>query len=201
MLTDVQRHRADGGDIQVLLVATDSVEEAVRTMRPLGIAHHGEVTDVCFREGRMEVVHEFTKRSPRRAFGWAFRPTSPRSSNTWKKKAGTWITTWHAPTTEREPRTSSARCLESSPSLPAEVYLEQDPDRMFKVVRKTAKTCLVFKILAAGRLANSPDAVDEVFRHAFASIKPEDCVIVGMFPLYKDEVKETRIVSAASSGA
>ena len=32
--------------------------------------------------------------------------------------------------------------------------------------------------------------VQKAFKEAFASIKPQDCVVVGMFPRFTDEVKE-----------
>ncbi|MCP5109832.1 MAG: hypothetical protein GY953_03235 [bacterium] len=71
-----------------------------------------------------------------------------------------------------------------------EIYLEKDPERLFRVVRQTGKTCLVFKILAAGRRTNSPKLVDGAFRHTFENIKPHDAVIVGMYPRYRDEITE-----------
>ncbi len=76
------------------------------------------------------------------------------------------------------------------PVPPSEVYLESDPPLAFRVAQQTQKTCFLFKILAAGRLTKSPEAIDEAFKIAFASIKPKDCVVVGMYPRYKDEVKE-----------
>jgi hypothetical protein len=72
----------------------------------------------------------------------------------------------------------------------SELYLETDPPRAYEVARKTSKTCFLFKILAAGRLARSPEDVDKAFKTAFDSIKPQDCVIVGMFPRFQDEVKD-----------
>ena len=75
--------------------------------------------------------------------------------------------------------------------LPAsDVYLETDPPHAYEVARKTSKTCFLFKILAAGRVARSPEEVDKAFKQAFDSIKPQDCVVVGMFPRFKDEIKE-----------
>ena len=59
-----------------------------------------------------------------------------------------------------------------------------------EVARKTSKTCFLFKILAAGRVARSPEEVDKAFKEAFDNIKPQDCIVVGMFPRFKDEVKE-----------
>jgi hypothetical protein len=61
---------------------------------------------------------------------------------------------------------------------------------MYQVMRQTKRPCLAFKILAAGRVASSFKAVEQAFRTAFESIKPQDCVIVGMFPRFRDEVTE-----------
>ena len=51
------------------------------------------------------------------------------------------------------------------------------------------------KIVAKGQLGG--------FKTAFESIKPKDCVVVGMYPRYKDEVRENadrvrRMLTAAA---
>ncbi len=75
--------------------------------------------------------------------------------------------------------------------LPAtDVYLETDPPRAYAVARQTSKTCFLFKILAAGRRASSPAEVDKAFAEAFTSIKPQDCIVVGMFPRFQDQVRD-----------
>jgi len=72
----------------------------------------------------------------------------------------------------------------------SEVYLETDPPHAYEVARKTSKTCFLFKILAAGRVSRTPDGVDNAFKESLTSIKPQDCIVVGMFPRFKDEIKE-----------
>jgi hypothetical protein len=67
--------------------------------------------------------------------------------------------------------------------LPREVFLKDDPPRMFKAIRQTKKTCLAFKILAAGRRND----VEAAFRETFAAIKPTDAVIVGIYDRYSDQ--------------
>jgi hypothetical protein len=82
--------------------------------------------------------------------------------------------------------------------MQSEIYLKSDPARMYQVMRQTAKTCFAFKILAAGRIADAD--VENAFRAAFESLKPNDGVIVGMWPQRKDEVAENaRIVSAVTA--
>ena len=69
-----------------------------------------------------------------------------------------------------------------------EVYLEEDPPRMFRAMRATEKPCLAFKILAAGRLCDNPETVEAAFRETFRQIKPTDAVILGIYPEYEDQV-------------
>jgi hypothetical protein len=71
-----------------------------------------------------------------------------------------------------------------------EVYLESDPPRMYAAMRSTAKPCLAFKILAAGRLCDSAETVEAAFRSTFEGIKPQDAAIVGIYPEYSDQVAE-----------
>jgi hypothetical protein len=85
-----------------------------------------------------------------------------------------------------------------------EVYLEDDPPRMWKAMRQTPKPCLAFKILAAGRLCERQETVEEAFRETFQHIKENDAVIVGMYPAYEDQVRlnadYVRRFSALSGG-
>jgi hypothetical protein len=69
-----------------------------------------------------------------------------------------------------------------------DIYMQSDPPRMYSVMRQTRKPCFAFKIMAAGRI---PDrGIEQAFRTAFESIKPNDGLYVGMFPKFKDEVRE-----------
>jgi hypothetical protein len=71
-----------------------------------------------------------------------------------------------------------------------EIYYEKDPERMCKVIRQTAKPCLAFKLLGAGRLINNKASIEKAFRFALGNIKPGDAVIVGMYPRFSDQVRE-----------
>ena len=68
------------------------------------------------------------------------------------------------------------------------IYVQSDPARMYGVMRQTTKPCFAFKVLAAGRIADG--GIEQAFRTAFNSIKPNDGIFVGMFPRAKDEVRE-----------
>jgi hypothetical protein len=72
----------------------------------------------------------------------------------------------------------------------SEVYLTEDPPRMFRAIRSTKRPCLAFKILAAGRFSSHRPAVEHAFRQTFQSIKPGDGVIVGIYNEFSDEPAE-----------
>ena len=71
-----------------------------------------------------------------------------------------------------------------------EVYLKSDPPRMFKMIQQTKRPCLAFKILAAGRLSERREWVEQAFKQTFASIKPIDGVIIGIYDRYSDQAAE-----------
>ena len=82
------------------------------------------------------------------------------------------------------------KLLGQAPIPVGEVYLPLDPPRMFKAMRATRRPCLAFKILAAGRLSERKEWVEQAFRETLESIKPTDGVIVGIYDEYADQPAE-----------
>jgi len=204
-VADLTRFRAGGGKMQVIsLAAGDVIPQVVEQAKPIGIAHHGENTDRLFREGKLQEVHEFTKQA--RQAGVMVGVSTHQPENIARIEELGWDVDFYMGCVYNRTRTPEQlrALLGDVPEPPAEVYLRGDPARMYRVMRQTTKPCLAFKILAAGRVAISFRAVEQAFRVAFESIKPADCVIVGMFPRFKDEVAENaghvrRILAAATS--
>ncbi|HEX2973523.1 MAG TPA: hypothetical protein VHP11_14405, partial [Tepidisphaeraceae bacterium] len=71
-----------------------------------------------------------------------------------------------------------------------EPFLDTDREAMLKVIQQVKKPCLAFKILGAGWLCDSDDAVEDAFEFALSNIKKTDGIIVGMWPKYKDEITQ-----------
>jgi len=71
-----------------------------------------------------------------------------------------------------------------------EPFDEEDRELMYKAIRATAKPCLAFKILGATRRCATPADVENAFAEAFANIKDNDAVVVGMYPKHSDQVSE-----------
>ncbi len=190
-MSDVEQHRAQGGKLQVIVLIKEKPEVTVARIHPMAVAHHGEVTDVAWRNQKMEDVHEFTKRARETGVLVGISTHKPEVIEYIEERG--WDIDFYMGCVYNRSRTPDElrTLLSGELPLPAgEVYLEKDPQRMFAVMRKVKKNCFAFKILAAGRMARNPNEVNAAFRAAFAGIKPNDCVIVGHYPRFNNEIQE-----------
>ncbi|MGP8247033.1 MAG: hypothetical protein ACLQVN_21260 [Bryobacteraceae bacterium] len=189
-VTDLRLYREQGGKLQVIALIREKPEEAVAAMRPMAVSHHGEVTDALFRQQKMDDVREFTRRARQTGVLVGVSTHKPEVIESIEERG--WDVDFYMGCAYNRTRTpDEIRKLLGQLPLPAnEVYLEKDPERMFAVMRRTRKTCFAFKILAAGRSAGSPESLDTAFEAAFAGIKPGDCVIVGAYQRFKNEIEE-----------
>jgi hypothetical protein len=206
-MSDLKRYQSEGGTIQWLLLGggpmKDNLDLIPRSaaMQPLGIVHHGGVTDERFRSGRMDKVQEFLKRV--RDTGVLVGLSTHLPQVVEYSEERNWDVDFYMTCFYQFSRTQD-ELRKMLGELPlGYVFLEKDPERMCRVIQQTKKTCLAFKILGAGRNADTPERLEAAFRFAFANIKPQDAVIVGMYPRFKDEIKENadivrRLTSASS---
>jgi hypothetical protein len=191
-LSDLDLFRSKGGKMHLIAVDTSkrSVEETVRISGASALYHHGEVTDRLFRAGQMDQVQEYTKKLRQAGVRVGIGTHKPEVVEYVEERG--WDVDFYLLCAYNRTRTPEEirKMLGVLPVPASEVYLETDPPRAYQVARKTSKTCFLFKVLAAGRLARSPEAIDKAFKDAFDNIKPQDCIVVGMFPRFQDEVKE-----------
>ncbi|MFB3920553.1 MAG: hypothetical protein ACE145_02460 [Terriglobia bacterium] len=162
--------------------------EISRQTKPVAVAHHGVYTDRLWRAGKLEKVREFVNRLHDAGFVAGISTHNPRVVEEIESKG--WPTDFYMTCFYCISREPEEFVKEIGIEPVGETYLSTDPERMCKVVRQTSKTCLAFKILAAGRKCDSPQQVRSAFEFAFQNIKPTDGVIVGMFPKFSDQVSE-----------
>jgi hypothetical protein len=193
-MSDLKKYQSEGGTLQWILLGGGAMKENLdlippaAALRPLGIVHHGGVTDERFHSGRMDKVQEFLKRVRDTGVLAGVSTHLPQVVEYIEER--NWDVDFYMTCFYQFSRTQE-ELRKMLGELPlGYVFLEKDPERMCRVIRQTRKTCLAFKILAAGRNADSPEKLEAAFRFAFANIKPQDAVIVGMYPRFKDEVKE-----------
>jgi hypothetical protein len=193
-LTDIEHHRAAGGKMNWLLLSSRKLEEdlslipQIAKQKPIGIVHHGGATDRRWRNGEQARIKEFLKAVRDSGVMVGLSTHTPEIVETVEEQ--NWDVDFFMTCIYRVTRTDAEleKLLGQKPL--GEIFLPNDPPRMFQAIRQSRKTCLAYKILAAGRVTDSPKQIDQAFQTAFDNIKPRDCVIVGMLPRYTDQVRE-----------
>jgi hypothetical protein len=154
------------------------------------VAHHGEVTDHFFKTGKLDQVRDFLKQVHDAGLVAGISTHMPDVVDAVESKG--WEVDYYMTCVYERHRSAEdlQKLLGHVPIPVGEVYLTSDPPRMFKAVQSTKRPCLAFKILAAGRLSERSQWVEQAFRETFASIKPTDGAIVGMYDEYSDQPAE-----------
>ena len=156
----------------------------------IGIAHHGETTDQMFKAGEIDKIEDYLKRVRDAGLQVGVSTHMPDVIDTIESKG--WDVDYYMACVYQRHRSKEAleELLGQAPIPVGEVYLPNDPPRMFKSMRQTDKPCLAFKILAAGRLSDRKSWVEQAFRQTVESIKPNDGIIVGIYDRYSDQPAE-----------
>jgi len=193
---DAPRHRRlveAGGKMRFIAITAASGDIApLKAAGCIGIAHHGEVTDGAFKGGSrsFERVGDYLKKLRDAGLLVGVSTHMPDALDAVESKG--WHVDYYMACLYERHRGEAAlkEYLGHVPIPVGEVYLADDPARMYRAIRQTKRPCLAFKILAAGRLSDRREWVEQAFRDAFASIKPTDGVIVGIYDRYSDQPGE-----------
>lgn len=153
---------------------------------PAGIYHHGTTTDRLFKAGKIEELLERLAviRKTDRPVGLG---THMPAVIEFAEKHG-WDVDFYMTCVynlSKENRESSAI---TGIANSGERFDDEDPPIMYETIRRTSKPCLAFKILGASRRCTTQDSVKAAFDEAFTQIKPQDAVVVGMYPKELDQV-------------
>ena len=204
-LEDVERCRAAGLGFNWLLLGKPNWErqpeiiEKAAKLGPIGIAPHGSLADRLHRTGKIEALKDFLKRIRDTGVQVGLSAHNPALVELSEKEG--WDVDYYMCCLYylTRPREEYARILGEAPI--SEIYLPSDRRRMLEVVRATKKTCLVYKIFAAGRLNLSPGSIRRTFDEVLQAIKPADGMIVGMFQEFGDQVgMNARVVRELCKG-
>lgn len=152
----------------------------------IGIYWHGSRTDNMWHEGRIDEVQDYLKCMRDSGVQVGLGSHQPEVFEYVEEKG--WDIDFYMTCLYNLNRQKRESALVSGVEL-RESFYEEDPPRMIQVVQNTDKTCLVFKILAAGRLCEDQEQVRQAFQWTFDNIKAKDAVVVGMFPKYEDQIE------------
>jgi hypothetical protein len=189
-VTDHETFQLEGGKMNIIFQGPgDPTHPSYKALKPAAIYHHGENTDRFFQDGEMDQAREWCKKA--RDMGVMVGVGSHKPEAIALVEEQGWDVDFYMCCVYNRTRTEDERRhLLGGENPIGELYLVDDPPRMYKVIRQTKKPCIAFKILGAGRVPN----VEAAFKQAFESIKPNDVVCVGMFPKLRDQVRENATI-------
>ncbi|MBW7996518.1 MAG: hypothetical protein FVQ81_08140 [Candidatus Glassbacteria bacterium] len=182
--------RRRGEDIQFIAQTASEMSDIHHNIKMIaafgaqGIYFHGTETDKYWREGRIDYVRDYLKTMRDTGVQVGMAAHIPEifdyvESKDWDLDF--YMTPFY--NLARNPRESAV----VTGKFEEEEFLPDDPPRICKFIQQTPRMCLAYKILACSRKADSQQEVADMFKWAFARIKPTDCVVVGMFPKYDDQ--------------
>ena len=185
-------HRLAGGKLH--WIAQTATEHAdiraniahIRSYEPIGIYHHGTHTDNAWHSGRIDEIRDLIKYIKDQGLAAGLGTHIPEVIEYAEEHA--WETDFYMGCFY-----NLARGYKAAPAVAQNAYAEDrfpegDPAVMAGVFRHVRKPCLGFKVLAASRNCTSDERIREVFTQAYTNIKPNDAVVVGMFPRDRDQV-------------
>jgi len=190
--TDWLRYKDQGGKLQLLVLSrpqfNDQPEMLKRVMKlkPLGISQHGSRANQYWEEGRLDRSLDYLKRIRDTGAMVGLSCHNPKEIAYSEEKG--WDVDYYMTSLYymNRSRQSFTQLLGEAPL--GEIYLPSDPPKMMATIRQASKTCLAYKVLAAGRTVNSLQQVRERISAALTGIKPTDSIILGIYQRYSDQI-------------
>jgi hypothetical protein len=194
-LSDVDRYKAAGGKMHWLCLGKpdwdknpQNIDDAAKH-KPIGIAPHGALAERLHRAKDLNTLTDLLKRIRQTGVLVGLSAHNPEVLELAEEKG--WDVDYYMCCLYYLTRPKAEFQAILGKDLPlGEIYLPSDPSRAFKAIQSTKKPCLVYKVLAAGRRVDTPNAVKEGFKTALANVKPTDALIVGMYQQHGDQVGE-----------
>ena len=199
---DLQRYRDEGGAIHYFCLSGGGnwyedpslIDEAARH-GPIGMAPHGSgVAGRCLKENRLGHLRDILKRIRNTGAMVGLSVHNPRLIDI--AEAEDWDIDYYM--TALYYLEGAQKEFERKFGYPplGEIYLREHRDRMCRIIRNTAKPCIVFKVLAAGRTIRSSRQIREEFAYTLGNIKSSDILLVGMYQKFNDQLGENAAMIA-----
>jgi hypothetical protein len=194
-LSDLLRYREEGGAIQWLCLSTSQwydephrVQQAARH-NPIGMAPHGGgIGDRCLRENKLDLLKDILKRIRDTGVLVGLSVHDPKLLSIAEDED--WDIDYYmtALYNLRGGREEFEQKFGHAPL--GEIYLREHRLKMCEQIQQTAKPCIAFKVLAAGRAIGSRAQIREEFAFALKNIKPSDAILIGMYQKFGDQIGE-----------
>lgn len=201
----LNEYRLEGGGIQWIGQTASELADAQRNvsemaaMKPIAIYHHGSQTDRLWAAGNIELARETLKTIRQAGVLVGLGTHIPEVVDYVEEKG--WDVDFYMTCLYNLTRTNDEAQRVAGGPVDGEFFWDPDRERMLRRVRQTRKPCLVFKVYGATRKCGSPEQMRDALRQVFRYAKPSDAVVIGMFPKYKEQVRENCRLVAEAVGA
>jgi len=190
----LNEHRLEGGRIQWIAQTASELADIPRnirdiaSMKPIGIYHHGTRTDALWNAGKIDAVSEMLKVIRQAGVLVGLGTHIPEVVDHAESKG--WDLDFYMTCVYNISRSKEEAERIAGHKLEEQLFWDPDREKMLARVRQTSKPCLIFKVYGASRKCGSRDEMLEALRLVFRHAKPGDCVVIGMFPKHKEQVRE-----------
>jgi hypothetical protein len=186
--------KREGGQLHLIAQTASEMScgfENIRVIAATGaeaIYHHGSRTDNLWLDGRVDEVEDYLKCMRDTGVQVGLASHIPEVFDYVEDKGWDYDFCMTCFYNLNKARRESA-LVDPFNAGSREEFDESDPPKMIRFIQQTDKMCLAFKFLAATRRCRTQDDVRRAFEYVFASIKPGDATIAGMFPKYDDQIR------------
>jgi len=190
----LREYRNEGGRLQWIAQTATELSDFARNVRDAasagaaGIYLHGANTDRLWLGHQRGEIEERLKRIRATGLRTGMATHIPEGID-WAEERGLDLDFYMACLYNLSRPHEEALELAGGP-VTGEFFYEPDRARMLARVKATKKQCIVFKVYGAGRRCSSREDRLAALREVFAAAKPQDCVVIGMFPKHADQAAE-----------
>ncbi|MDP2998068.1 MAG: hypothetical protein Q8N47_11315 [Bryobacterales bacterium] len=195
-------YRGDGGRIQWIAQTASELADIPRhirdlaSMKPVGIYHHGSQTDKFWAAGKIEQAREMCKVMRDAGVQVGLGTHIPEVIDYVESKA--WDVDFYMTCLYNISRTKEEQEKLAGRKVDDQLFWHPDREKMLARVRQTTKPCLIFKVYGASRNCGSPEKMLDALRLAAKYAKPQDAIVIGMFPKHSEQVNQNcRLVMQA----
>lgn len=183
------KYRAEGGALHWLatsgksLTTFDEELDAMMAYAPAAVCIHGELADELYMTGMLDKLEGLLDKIRRKNVPCGICAHFPEVL-VWAEEQGLKPDYYMASLYNLS---QPDRSQDVNPT--GERFEDSDIPKMYQVIRQLSAPTIALKILGAGRRCADQAQVKAAFHEAFASIKPGDGVLVGMFDKYIDQLR------------
>ncbi len=186
-------YRLEGGKLQWIAQTASELADIPRHIRELaahaiGIYHHGSQTDKFWQAGKIEAAREMCKVMRDTGVQVGLGTHIPEVIDYVESKA--WDVDFYMTCVYNIERTREEAERVAGRKVEGEFFWDPDREKMLQRVRQASKPCLIFKVYGATRNCRSAEDMLAALRLACRYAKPTDAIVIGMFPKYKEQVRE-----------